>query len=410
MNLLDCNKKTLADLIYTQAANQCCNKTLYMDNIKQEVNMTAVTYELIKKDIKTKARRGRINTPHGSIETPVFMPVGTAATVKAMRPEELKEMGAGIILSNTYHLYLRPGHEIIREAGGLHKFMNWDKAILTDSGGFQVFSLGDLRKITEEGVEFRSHIDGSKHMLSPEKSIEIQNALSSDIMMAFDECPPYPADRSYVKNSLERTTRWLKRCKETHKNTEVQSLFGIMQGGMYQDLRYQSAMEIVEMDLPGYSIGGLSVGEPKELMYEVLDYCVDYLPQNKPRYLMGVGSPDYLLEGVERGVDMFDCVLPTRIARNGTAMTSRGKVVIKNAAYEKDFTSLDPECDCYTCKNYSKAYLRHLFKSNEILSSMLLSNHNLYFLIKLMAGIRNAIEEDRFMEFKKEFYYKYGNC
>ena len=370
--------------------------------------MAAVTYELIKTDNRSKARRGRVNTPHGSIETPVFMPVGTAATVKAMRPDEVKEMGAQIILSNTYHLYLRPGHEIVREAGGLHKFMHWDRAILTDSGGFQVFSLGDLRKITEEGVEFRSHIDGSKHMLSPEKSMEIQNALGSDIMMAFDECAPYPADRDYVKKSLERTTRWLARCKEAHKNTESQSLFGIMQGGMYQDLRYQSATEIVEMDLPGYAIGGLSVGEPKELMLEVLDYCVDYLPAGKPRYLMGVGSPDYLFEGVERGVDMFDCVLPTRIARHGMAMTSHGKVSIKNAAYERDFSSLDPECDCYTCRNFSKAYLRHLFKSDEILSSMLLSNHNLHFLIHLMDGIRKAIEEDRFLEFKKEFYDKYG--
>ncbi len=370
--------------------------------------MTAVTYELIKTDGKTKARRGRVNTPHGSIETPVFMPVGTAATVKAMRPDEVKEMGAQIILSNTYHLYLRPGHSIIKEAGGLHKFMNWDRAILTDSGGFQVFSLGDLRKITEEGVEFRSHIDGSKHMLSPEKSMGVQNDLGSDIMMAFDECAPYPADRTYVKNSLERTSRWLRRCKEAHANTEVQSLFGIMQGGMYKDLRYQSAMEIVEMDLPGYAIGGLSVGEPKELMYEILDTCVDYLPPDKPRYLMGVGSPDCLFEGVERGVDMFDCVLPTRIARNGTAMTSQGKVVIKNAAHERDFSALDPECGCYTCRNYSKAYLRHLFKANEILSSMLLTNHNLYFLIHLMDGIRQAIEEDRFMEFKQEFYNKYG--
>ncbi len=370
--------------------------------------MAAVTFELIKTDKKSKARRGRVHTPHGSIETPVFMPVGTAATVKAMRPDEVKEMGAQIILSNTYHLYLRPGHDIIKEAGGLHKFMNWDKAILTDSGGFQVFSLGDLRKITEEGVEFRSHIDGSKHMLSPEKSMEVQNALGSDIMMAFDECAPYPADRSYVKNSLERTTRWLKRCKDAHTNTEVQSLFGIMQGGMYQDLRYQSAMEILELDLPGYAIGGLSVGEPKDLMYEVLDYSVDYLPTDKARYLMGVGSPDYLFEGVERGVDMFDCVLPTRIARNGTAMTSHGKVVIKNAKYERDFTALDPECDCYTCKNYSRAYLRHLFKSNEILSSMLLTNHNLHFLINLMSGMRKAIEEDRFLDFKREFYNKYG--
>ena len=370
--------------------------------------MAAVTYELIKKDSRTKARRGRVNTPHGPIETPVFMPVGTAGTVKAMKPEEVRDMGAQIILGNTYHLYLRPGHEVVKAAGGLHKFMNWERAILTDSGGFQVFSLGAMRKISEEGVEFRSHIDGSKHMLSPEKSMEIQNALGSDIMMAFDECAPYPADRNYVKNSLERTTRWLKRCKEYHKNTEQQSLFGIMQGGMYKDLRKQSAEEIVELDLPGYAIGGLSVGEPKEIMYEVMDDCVDYLPADKPRYLMGVGSPDCLFEGVERGIDMFDCVLPTRIARHGMAMTSQGRVNIKNAKYERDFTPLDPNCDCYTCRNYSKAYLRHLFKSDEILSSMLMTTHNLHFLVNTMAGIRKAIEEDRFLEYKKEFYDRYG--
>ena len=370
--------------------------------------MAAVTYELIKKDSRTKARRGRVNTPHGSIETPVFMPVGTAGTVKAMKPEEVRDMGAQIILGNTYHLYLRPGHEVVKAAGGLHKFMNWERAILTDSGGFQVFSLGAMRKISEEGVEFRSHIDGSKHMLSPEKSMEIQNALGSDIMMAFDECAPYPADRNYVKKSLERTTRWLKRCKEYHRNTEQQSLFGIMQGGMYKDLRKQSAEEIVELDLPGYAIGGLSVGEPKEIMYEVMDDCVDYLPADKPRYLMGVGSPDCLFEGVERGIDMFDCVLPTRIARHGMAMTSQGRVNIKNAKYERDFTPLDPNCDCYTCRNYSKAYLRHLFKSDEILSSMLMTTHNLHFLVNTMAGIRKAIEEDRFLEYKKEFYDSYG--
>lgn len=370
--------------------------------------MAAVTYELINKDSRTKARRGRVNTPHGPIETPVFMPVGTAGTVKAMKPEEVRDMGAQIILGNTYHLYLRPGHEVVKAAGGLHKFMNWERAILTDSGGFQVFSLGAMRKISEEGVEFRSHIDGSKHMLSPEKSMEIQNALGSDIMMAFDECAPYPADRNYVKNSLERTTRWLKRCKEFHKNTEQQSLFGIMQGGMYKDLRKQSAEEIVELDLPGYAIGGLSVGEPKELMYEIMDDCVDYLPAEKPRYLMGVGSPDCLFEGVERGIDMFDCVLPTRIARHGMAMTSQGRVNIKNAKYERDFTPLDPHCDCYTCRNYSKAYLRHLFKCDEILSSMLMTTHNLHFLVNTMAGIRKAIEEDRFLEYKKEFYDSYG--
>lgn len=370
--------------------------------------MDAVTFELKKTCNKTRARLGKLKTPHGEIETPVFMPVGTQATVKAVKPEELKDMGAQIILSNTYHLYMRPGHQLVKEAGGLHKFMNWDRAILTDSGGFQVFSLGDLRKITEEGVAFRSHIDGSKHFLSPEIAIEIQNALGSDIMMAFDECPPYPAERAYVKQSLERTTRWAKRCKAVHKDTEKQSIFGIVQGGMYKDLRYESACQITELDFPGYALGGLSVGEPKEIMYEVLDYSADYLPAQKPRYLMGVGSPDYLLEGVERGIDMFDCVLPTRIARNGTAMTSKGKVVIKNAVHERDFSPLDEACDCYTCRNYSKAYLRHLFKANEILSSMLLTHHNLHFLISLMAGVRTSIKEDRFPEFKKSFYEKYG--
>ena len=367
-----------------------------------------IQYRLIKKEKHTGARLGEIITPHGIFPTPMFMPVGTQATVKTQSPEELKEMGSGIILSNTYHLHVRPGDKIVKQLGGLHKFMNWERAILTDSGGFQVFSLGAMRKISEEGVEFRSHIDGSKHMLSPEKSMEIQNALGSDIMMAFDECAPYPADRNYVKNSLERTTRWLKRCKEYHKNTEQQSLFGIMQGGMYKDLRKQSAEEIVELDLPGYAIGGLSVGEPKEIMYEVMDDCVDYLPADKPRYLMGVGSPDCLFEGVERGIDMFDCVLPTRIARHGMAMTSQGRVNIKNAKYERDFTPLDPNCDCYTCRNYSKAYLRHLFKSDEILSSMLMTTHNLHFLVNTMAGIRKAIEEDRFLEYKKEFYDSYG--
>ncbi|HIV80541.1 MAG TPA: tRNA guanosine(34) transglycosylase Tgt [Candidatus Avanaerovorax faecigallinarum] len=368
----------------------------------------AVTYDLIKSDSKTKARRGVLHTPHGDIQTPVFMPVGTQATVKAMRPEQVEEMGAEIILSNTYHLYLRPGHELIRQAGGLHKFMNWHKAILTDSGGFQVFSLGKLRKITEEGVRFQSHIDGSRHMLTPEKAVEIQNALGSDIMMAFDECAPYPADYRYVKDSMERTTRWLKRCKDAHRNTERQALFGIMQGGMYKDLRKQSAEEIVDLDLPGYAIGGLSVGEPKDLMLEVLDDCVDYLPKEKARYMMGVGTPDYIFEGVERGVDMFDCVLPTRIARHGMAMTTFGRVNIKNAKYEKDFTPLDEHCDCYTCRNYSKAYLRHLFKADEMLSAMLLSNHNLYFLVNMMKGIRKSIEEDRFSEFKADFYEKYG--
>ncbi|KGG81520.1 tRNA guanosine(34) transglycosylase Tgt [Caloranaerobacter azorensis] len=368
----------------------------------------AVKYELIKESTECRARLGKLYTPHGVIETPIFMPVGTRATVKTMTPEELKDLGAQIILSNTYHLYLRPGHELIKEAGGLHKFMNWDRPILTDSGGFQVFSLGDLRKITEEGVEFRSHIDGSRHFISPEKSIEIQNALGSDIMMAFDECAPYPSDRDYVKHSLERTTRWAKRCKEAHRNPDTQALFGIVQGGVYRDLREQSAKEIVDLDFPGYAIGGLSVGEPKELMYEVLDYTVPLLPKNKPRYLMGVGSPDCLFEGVIRGIDMFDCVLPTRIARNGTVMTSHGKVVIRNAKYARDFGKLDPECDCYTCRNYSRAYIRHLFNVNEILGARLTTIHNLYFLLRLMENIRLAIKEDRLLQYKEEFFKKYG--
>ncbi|QEK12065.1 tRNA guanosine(34) transglycosylase Tgt [Crassaminicella thermophila] len=368
----------------------------------------AIKYELIKECKQSGARLGRLHTPHGIIETPIFMPVGTQATVKAMTPEELKEINAQIILSNTYHLYLRPGHKLVEKAGGLHKFMNWDRPILTDSGGFQVFSLGDLRKISEEGVEFRSHLDGSKHFISPEKAIEIENALGADIIMAFDECAPYPADKNYVKNSLERTTRWAKRCKQAHKNPDTQALFGIIQGGMYKDLREQSIKEIVELDFPGYAVGGLSVGEPKPLMYEVLEYTTPLMPKDKPRYLMGVGTPDCLIEGVIRGIDMFDCVLPTRIARNGTAMTSVGKVVIKNAKYIEDFEPLDPNCDCYTCKNYSRAYLRHLYKAQEILSARLVTYHNLYFLLELMKNIRNAIKEDRLLDFRKEFFEKYG--
>lgn len=368
----------------------------------------AIRYELIKTCKQSGARLGKLHTPHGTIDTPIFMPVGTQATVKTMSPEELLEINSQIILSNTYHLYLRPGHELIEKAGGLHKFMNWDKPILTDSGGFQVFSLGPLRKISEEGVEFRSHIDGSKHFISPEKATEIQNALGADIIMAFDECAPYPADYDYVKNSLERTTRWARRCKEIHKNTEKQALFGIIQGGMYEDLRRQSAEEIKEIGFPGYAIGGLSVGEPKDLMYEVLDYTTPLMPEDKPRYLMGVGSPDDLLEGVIRGIDMFDCVLPTRIGRNGTAMTSEGRIVIKNAIHTESFEPLDPQCGCYTCKNYTRAYLRHLFKANEILGLRLLTYHNLYFLLKLMENVRQAIKEDRLLDYRKEFFQKYG--
>lgn len=365
-------------------------------------------FELIKEEKHTKARLGKITTDHGVIETPIFMPVGTRATVRTMTPEEVKDLGAQIILGNTYHLFLRPGHDIVAEAGGLHKFMNWDKPILTDSGGFQVFSLANNRKITEEGVEFRSHIDGSKQFISPEKSIEIQNALGSDIMMAFDECVSYPSDYDYVKKSMERTTRWAERSKKANKNPDHQAMFGIVQGGMFKDLREQSAKDLVAMDFEGYSIGGLSVGEPLELMNEMLDFTVDLLPKDKPRYNMGVGTPDYLFESVIRGIDMADCVLPTRIARNGTALTSQGNLVVKNARYKRDFSQLDPECDCYTCKNYSRAYIRHLFSVNEILAYRLLTIHNLYFLIKMMENIREAIKNDTLLEYKDDFYRKFG--
>lgn len=365
-------------------------------------------FTLEKKSSQCKARTGTIETNHGVIKTPVFMPVGTRATVKAMNNDELKSIGSQIILSNTYHLYLKPGQEIIRKADGLHKFMNWDKPILTDSGGFQVFSLSKTRKITEEGVQFRSHIDGSKHFISPEKSMEIQNDLGSDIMMAFDECVPYPASYEYTEDSMKRTLRWLKRCKDYHKNTDKQNLFGIIQGGMYKDLREYSAKNTIDFDLPGYAIGGLSVGEPRDLMIDLLDFTTDFMPENKPRYLMGVGTPDYLFEAVEHGVDMCDCVLPTRIARNGTALTSKGKLVIKNAKYKDDFSPLDENCDCYACKNHTRAYIRHLLNVDEILGARLLSIHNLRFLIKLMENIRKSIEEDRYLEFKDEFYRNYG--
>ena len=365
-------------------------------------------YELIKEDKHTGARLGKIHTSHGVINTPIFMPVGTQATVKSMTSEDLKEMDANIILGNTYHLYLRPGQEIIEKAGGLHKFMNWDRPILTDSGGFQVFSLNDLRKITEEGVEFCSHLDGSRHFMSPEKSIDMQNTIGADIIMCFDECAPADADYEYTKKSMEMTTRWAKRCKDAHKRPDDQALFGIVQGGMHEDLRAESVRGLTEIDFPGYSIGGLSVGESKDTMYRILDATVPLLPKDKPRYLMGVGSVDALLEGVIRGVDMFDCVLQTRIARNGTAMTSQGKVVVRNATYKEDFTPLDPECDCFVCRNYTRAYLRHLVKCNEILGARLLTYHNLYFTLKLMEKVRNAIMEDNLLAFKESFFQKYG--
>lgn len=364
-------------------------------------------YDLIQQDANTSARLGRLTTDHGSFETPVFMPVGTQAAVKGMTPEDLQEMGAKIILSNTYHLYLRPGDDIIAEAGGLHHFMNWKGSILTDSGGFQVFSLDQLRKITEQGVAFKSHIDGKALFISPEKSIQIQNALGADIIMAFDECAPYPADRSYIEKSLERTSRWAERCKNEHKKTDSQTLFGIVQGGMFADLRKKSAQQLNTIGFEGYAIGGLSVGEPKELMYDALEETIPALPQNKPRYLMGVGSPDCLIEGVIRGVDMFDCVLPTRIGRNGSAMTSLGRVTLLNAKYARDFSPLDPQCQCPTCTNYSKAYLRHLFKANEMLGPKLVTQHNLWFLIHWMEEIRQAIRENRLLALRDEFYQRY---
>ncbi|SFX08615.1 queuine tRNA-ribosyltransferase [Thermoactinomyces sp. DSM 45891] len=367
----------------------------------------AVRYELLKQCKQSGARLGRLHTPHGVIETPIFMPVGTLATVKTMSPEELKEMDAQIILSNTYHLFIRPGHEIVKEAGGLHQFMNWDRPILTDSGGFQVFSLGDLRKITEEGVQFRSHLSGEKLFLSPEKVMAIQNALGADIIMAFDECPPYPAEYEYVKNSTERTYRWLKRCKEAHDRPEDQALFGIVQGGEYRELREESARQLVDLDLPGYAVGGLSVGEPHEMMFEILGYTTPLLPKDKPRYLMGVGSPEALIQGAILGVDMFDCVLPTRIARNGTTMTSGGRLVVRNAKFTRDFGPLDPNCDCYTCRNYSRAYLRHLIKADETFGLRLTTYHNLYFLLNLMHQVRQAIMEDRLLDFRDEFMMKY---
>ena len=367
-----------------------------------------IKYELTKKDKNCKARLGRITTPHGSFETPVFMAVGTQGTVKTLVKEELEEIGSNIILGNTYHLWCQPGSDIVREAGGLHKFMNWDRSILTDSGGFQVFSLAKLRDITEEGVTFRHHKSGAKLFLSPEISMKIQNDLGSDIMMCFDECPPYPATYEYMKNSVDRTLRWAKRCIDSHNRKDEQGLFGIVQGGIYPDLRKYCAEELMKLPFDGYAVGGTAVGEPKELQNEVLDYTVPLLPEDKPRYLMGVGSPGAILDAVERGIDMFDCVLPTRIARHGTAMTSQGRLVIKNKEFERDYTPLDHKCDCYCCKNYTRAYLRHLFKANEILAYRLLSIHNVNFLVKLTEGIRQAIKEDRFLEFKEQVYKEYG--
>ncbi len=370
--------------------------------------MPAVTYEHIKTCKQSGARLGIVHTPHGSFETPMFMPVGTKATVKTMSPEELRNIEAKIILGNTYHLWLQPGNDIIKHAGGLHKFMNWDGPILTDSGGFQVFSLSNLRKISEEGVEFRHHTNGSKLFLSPEKSMQIQNDLGSDIMMAFDECPPMPAEYDYVKDSIERTTRWAARCLKAHQRPGDQALFGIIQGGEYKDLREQSAKELVSLDFPGYAIGGLSVGEPKPVMYDMVEHTEQFMPKDKPRYLMGVGSPDALIECSIRGMDMFDCVLPTRIARNGTCMTSNGRLVVKNAKYADDLRPLDEQCDCYTCQHYTRAYISQLVKAEATFGIRLTTIHNLHFLLKLMEDIRQAIREDRLLDFKDEFFEQYG--
>jgi queuine tRNA-ribosyltransferase len=362
---------------------------------------------LLREDPRSGARRGRLQTDRGVIETPVFMPVGTQATVKAMTPWELEQLGVRIILSNAYHLYLRPGADIVAAAGGLHRFMGWEKPILTDSGGFQVFSLGDLRKITENGVEFRSHIDGSRHLFTPERVMEIQTALGADIVMAFDECTAYPAEWERVKAAAERTSRWAERCLKARRDLEGsgrQALFGIVQGGMYPELRRQSLNDLLSMGFPGYAIGGLSVGEDKGLMYDILDRLVPLMPRDKPRYLMGVGSPDCLVEGVWRGIDMFDCVLPTRIARNGTFYCRDGRHAIRNAQYKEDWGPLDPECGCYACTHFSRAYIRHLFMSGEILGLRLTTIHNLRFLTRLMEELRQAIEDGALDEYRWRFF------
>lgn len=361
-----------------------------------------VTFEITHICKQSGARTGILHIPHGDVETPMFMPVGTQATVKFVSPEELKDLGSGVVLANTYHLWLRPGEDIVDQAGGVQKFMNYKGPMLTDSGGFQVFSLADQRKITEEGVTFKNTLNGDTLFLSPEKSIQIQNKIGADIMMSFDECIPYPATREYVEKSTERTLRWALRGKQAHSRPEEQALFGIVQGGDYEDLRRYCAEKLIEMDFPGYAIGGTSVGEDKDMMYRMVKWASDALPFDKPRYLMGVGAVNDLLEAVSRNVDMCDCVLPTRIARHGTLMTSEGRISIRKAIYKNDFTPLDPECDCYTCRNYTKAYLNHLQRTNEGFGTRLMSIHNLRFLVKLMEDARKAIKEDRFNDFKEE--------
>lgn len=364
--------------------------------------------EILHVDKNCGARYGILHTPHGDVEVPMFMPVGTLATVKTLSPEEVKSIGSGVILANTYHLHLRPGEDLVAEAGGVHKFMNYDGPMLTDSGGFQVFSLAKNRKISEEGVTFKSHLNGDTIFFSPESVIGIEEKIGADIAMSFDECIPYPATYEYAKKSTERTIRWAKRGKDAHKKEE-QALFGIVQGGEFEDLRKECALKLVDMDFDGYSIGGTSIGEPKDVCFKMIDYAIKYLPENKPRYLMGVGSLDYILEGIAKGIDMMDCVLPTRIARHGTLMTHEGRVNIRKEMYKEDFTPLDKECDCYCCKNYTKAYLRHLYVSGESFGARLMSIHNLRFLISIVEGAREAIKEDRFLEYKDEILRKYGD-
>lgn len=369
-------------------------------------------YTLIQKDNKTKARLGKVSTAMGQLDTPAFMPVGTQATVKTLGPADLKEAGAQIMLSNAYHLYLRPGMDIIRKAGGLHKFMGWDRPILTDSGGYQIFSLAMLRKLNAHGVEFQSHLDGSKHVLTPEDVMHIEKDLGSDIIMPLDECVHYPCTKDQAAVAMERTVNWAKRSldeaiKIRQLGGKRQLLFGIVQGATYDDLREECAKKFVAMDFDGFSLGGLSVGEPQELMYHIAEVTVPFLPEDKPRYMMGVGLPDDIIGAVACGIDMFDCVAPTRYGRNGTAFTSQGKVVVRNGAYSEDFTTLDPECNCYTCKNFTKAYLRHLFNTSEMLGLRLVSFHNVYFYLEMMRQIRTAISENRFFEYKEEFLKKY---
>jgi queuine tRNA-ribosyltransferase len=366
--------------------------------------MPSSPFTLLKQSSQCPARRGQVATVHGTFQTPVFMPVGTQATVKGATPADLKTIGAEIILANTYHLFLRPGHELVRELGGLHRFMAWDRPILTDSGGFQIFSLKDLTKISEAGAAFKSHLDGAPLFLSPEDAVRVQEALGTDIMMCLDTCIPYPASREEAKKATELTGRWARRCRQAQDRETGQLLFGIIQGGMYPDLRAQAVDELLEIGFDGYAMGGLSVGEPKDLMYELTELTCALMPKDYPIYLMGVGTPEDLVEGVWRGVDMFDCVMPTRNARNGLLFTSFGKVVIKNAQYQRDERPLDEACSCYTCRNFSRAYLRHLYMAKEILAANLNTIHNLHYYVGLMARIRQALEEDRFAEFRQAFY------